>query len=417
MRGGLRSLILYVALGCLGVFFIPNLPPFDIDFEEKIVKAVPWTGAVAPNKRMEESLQTLSKRVKGAQFGEIKGPESFAVKDGYLYTGIQGGDIIRINLAKDPINGEWETVFFGTPCKGQYQELICGRPLGMTFHPKEKDLLVVADSNHGLYSINVVTKVKTTLVPFGLEVAPGKPNMLTNSVAVAKDGTIYYTISSTKFVLGDGVFEFISAGSGTLMRYNLVRNTSEVLVSNLAFANGLALSDKEDYILFSEVATEQVHKYYLAGSKVGTSEVLLQVPGAPDNIKSNGKGGFLVGVILAHKPEGPSPVQDFILPYPKMARFIVRILYYWQQLFAWADRNLWEFEWLQKAAYLIGNFEPGLPSEKYGMVLEINGESGKVIQSWHHTTGEYGLVCEAVKVGEWLYLGSPYNYEVSRIKY
>ena len=339
------------------------------------------------------------------------------MQDDFLYTGIQGGDIIRINLAKDPLNDAWETVWAGTPCKGQYEEHLCGRPLGMTFHPKTKNLLVVADSSKGLYTVDVKTKVQTMLVPFGLEIE-GKKNMLTNSVAVAKDGTMYYTISSTHFGLGDGLFEGLSAGSGLLLKYDPVKNASKVLVDKLNFANGIALSEKEDYLLFNEVGRHLVHKYHLTGPKKGQNEVLFRAPGNPDNIKPNGKGGFLVGVVVVQHGDKLNPFQDLVFPYPRIARFIVRTFYYWNQFFTWANRAVCECEWLQKAAYWAGNIEVGLPAvKKYGLVLELNGDTGEVIQSWHHTTGEYGFVCEAYKAGDWLYLGSPYNYGVKRIKY
>ena len=72
MRGGLRSLSLYLALGAVGVFFIPNLPPSELEFESRVIEPVPLTGGMAPNKRMEEPLQNLSSKVKGAQLGVMK---------------------------------------------------------------------------------------------------------------------------------------------------------------------------------------------------------------------------------------------------------------------------------------------------------------------------------------------------------
>lgn len=71
MRGGCKSLLLYLTIGTLGVFFIPNLPPYNVRFESTRVKEVPLVGAMAPNTNLEESLQHLSSKVEGAQFGEL----------------------------------------------------------------------------------------------------------------------------------------------------------------------------------------------------------------------------------------------------------------------------------------------------------------------------------------------------------
>ena len=338
--------------------------------------------------------------------------------EGYLYTGIEGGDIIRISMSEDLLTVEWDTFVRGTPCLGKYQEHICGRPLGMAINHQTKEL-VVADASYGLYSINLKTKAKTTLVPFGT-IVQGKPNLGFNSVAVAKDGSIYYTISSTNFALGEAMFEVLSAGSGRLMKYDPATNSSTVLVDGMNSVNGVALSEREDYLLFSLVGRGVIHKLYLTGAKEHTSEVLLHTPGSPDNIKPNGKGGFLVAIVMPHVGRGKKfdPLRDFLLPNPKAARFLVRILYYWLQVFEWLNKFVCECVWLQKAAFWTGNFEATAGfADKYGLVLEVDGETGQVVQSWHHTTGDYGIVSEALKIGDYLYLGSPYNFGVRRAKY
>ena len=59
----------------------------------------------------------------------FQGPESFAVQGDYLYTGVQGGDILRLNI-NDP-KKPWEFVTkIGELCQDTHHENICGRPLG-----------------------------------------------------------------------------------------------------------------------------------------------------------------------------------------------------------------------------------------------------------------------------------------------
>ena len=83
---------------------------------------------------------------------EFQGAEGFTFKDGFLYTGIQGGDIIRLNMkAKGaPLEGTWESIAkTGKSCSGVHDEVNCGKPLGMDFDPKT-GALIVCDAYHGL---------------------------------------------------------------------------------------------------------------------------------------------------------------------------------------------------------------------------------------------------------------------------
>ena len=60
------------------------------------------------------------------------------MRDGFLYSGVQGGDIVRIPLA-DVTSKPWQVVTkIGLPCDDLSQESTCGRPLGMEFDLKGK---------------------------------------------------------------------------------------------------------------------------------------------------------------------------------------------------------------------------------------------------------------------------------------
>ena len=173
----------------------------------------------------------------------LQGAESFAVKDDFLYSGVQGGDIMKldINQPKKP----WEFVAkIGHSCTEVHQEEKCGRVLGLAFD--KSGHLIVADAYFGLYKVNVETgkfwnfwqknsflKVcflgkSTALVPSTLEI-DGKKNLLTNSVAITQDGkTIYYTVASTNFVLHNGIYELITSPSGRVLKYDVYGNFSKV---------------------------------------------------------------------------------------------------------------------------------------------------------------------------------------------
>ena len=90
----------------------------------------------------------------------VQGAESFEYKDGYLYSGLQGGDIIRLDIMKDDSeslkDASWQKVGkIGKPCNSIIHEDDCGRPLGLAFD--NYGYLLVADAYYGLYSFDVHT--------------------------------------------------------------------------------------------------------------------------------------------------------------------------------------------------------------------------------------------------------------------
>lgn len=42
-----------------------------------------------------------------------------------------------------------------------------------------------------------------------------------------------------------------------------------------------------------------MYRYHLKGAKKGTKEMFIEgLPGVPDNVRSNGKGGFYVSLVM-----------------------------------------------------------------------------------------------------------------------
>ena len=59
-----------------------------------------------------------------------KGPEAFAFKDNYVYTGIVGGDIVRMDLGQ---RERWEHFFKLGKGEHEWQESTNGRVLGIRY--------------------------------------------------------------------------------------------------------------------------------------------------------------------------------------------------------------------------------------------------------------------------------------------
>lgn len=76
---------------------------------------------------------------------------------------------------------------------------------------------------------------------------------MTNSVVVADDGVIYFTDSSSKYTLANYMFDVLEGRpNGRLLRYNPADGTTKTLMKGLHCANGIALSEKQDFLVFSE---------------------------------------------------------------------------------------------------------------------------------------------------------------------
>ncbi|XAR69585.1 Strictosidine synthase [Bertholletia excelsa] len=214
------------------------------------------------------------------------------------YTGISDGRIIKW-VEKE---GRWIDFAVTTParkaCQGprdhEQNEHICGRPLGLRFHQKTGDLYI-SDAYMGLLVVGpgggLASKLATE--------AQGIPFGFLNGVDVDQgSGVVYFTDSSSRYKRRDYVSVIVSGDkTGRLMKYDPTTKEVTVLLDNLSLPNGVSLSDNGEFIIVAESTTCRILKFWLETSKVGTVEVFAdQLLGFPDNIKSNERGEFWVGI-------------------------------------------------------------------------------------------------------------------------
>lgn len=203
---------------------------------------------------------------------DYAGGESVAFdSSGRLYTGLSDGRIIRMDA-----NGENIEVFARAI-----------EPLGMDFASDGN--LIVADATQGLLSINPQGEM-TVLIPAGEDEA----FFYLNDLDVASDGKIYFSQASTEFRKMDFVYEIAEHGSyGSLHVYDPATGETENLIDDIVFANGVALSPEEDFVLVSENGSYRILRYWLTGSQAGETDVFIEnLPGFPDNITTNGDNIF-----------------------------------------------------------------------------------------------------------------------------
>ncbi|MCD9560899.1 hypothetical protein HAX54_019722 [Datura stramonium] len=81
-----------------------------------------------------------------------------------------------------------------------------------------------------------------------------------------------------------------------LMKYDKSTKEVTVLLSGLAFANGVALSKDRSFVLVAETSTCRIMRYWLKGPHAGKHDTFAELPGFPDNIRINSKGEFWVAL-------------------------------------------------------------------------------------------------------------------------
>ncbi|VFN01782.1 MAG: Strictosidine synthase [Candidatus Kentron sp. G] len=181
------------------------------------------TGVLAPNDDLKQA-EILAR-------GVIHGPEDVDVDGrGRIYGGTRDGKIVRI--AKD-----------GTP---EIFAKTGGRPLGLHFDGRGN--LIVCDAWKGLLSIDPRGNITTLSAE-----AEGVPFSLTNDLDIDARGIIYFTDASSKFHRPEYKLDLLEARpNGRFLSYNPDTKETKVLLRGLYFANGVALSQNEDFALVNE---------------------------------------------------------------------------------------------------------------------------------------------------------------------
>ena len=197
--------------------------------------------------------------------------------DGTVWTGTEDGAI----WALDPASGNTRRVADTG-----------GRPLGLELLAGGD--LLVCDAERGLLRVTPAGGAVEVLV----DRVDGAPMKFCNNAAVAADGTIWFSDSSLHFGVAQWKDDFVQdTRTGRLIRRD-PDGTVTVVLSGLAFANGVALAADDSYVCVAETRARAVVRLWLTGPRAGERDHLVaDLPGYPDNI-SRGSDG-LVWVTIA----------------------------------------------------------------------------------------------------------------------
>ncbi|KAK1303128.1 hypothetical protein QJS10_CPB11g02294 [Acorus calamus] len=243
---------------------------------------------------------------------EIYGPESidFDIDGRGPYTGLADGRIVRWmghGVGWETfalVSSNWSERLCAngvesTTTKQHQYERLCGRPLGLRFNRVTGDLYI-ADAYHGLMMVSRMGGIAT---PVSTHVE-GKPILFANDLDIHKNGSIFFTDTSMRYNRMNHFLILLEGeGTGRLLRYDPSTKTTHVVLRGLAFPNGVQISDDQKFLLFTETANYRQEKnqvvlmrYWLEGPKRGKVEVFADLPGFPDNVRSNGRGQFWVAI-------------------------------------------------------------------------------------------------------------------------
>jgi len=260
-----------------------------------------WTPPVAPTLTGQYEQNNRLAHTDRLSLGDGRSPEDVAIDSGgRIYGGFDDGRIIQLQP-----DGTQPHVFANTQ----------GRPLGLAFDPAGN--LIVADAIKGLLAIDKSGTIKV----LATEVDGAKFGCL-NDLDVAVDGTIYFTEASRKFPMSQFANDILEhQPNGRFLAYDPKTQKTRTIVDGIYFANGVAVSPDQSFVLVNETGLYRVLKIWLTGPKQGQRDVFIDnLPGFPDGISSNGKGKFWLALVTPR-----DAVFDKILPYPFARKIVYRL--------------------------------------------------------------------------------------------
>jgi sugar lactone lactonase YvrE len=280
--------------------------------------------------------------------------------DGRVLTGVEDGRLLAI----DPATGT-ETEIAATG----------GRPLGIEHHPDGG--YVVCDSTRGLLRVGSDGVVEVLAAGHD-----GRDFLFCNNAAVASDGTIWFTDSSTKFGFEHWRGDLIEhRPTGRLFRRD-PDGTLTVVLGDLAFANGVALAQDESFVVVAETAGYGLRRVWLTGERAGAVETFGAVlPGFPDNISTGEDGNVWVAIASPR-----DPALDWLLP---------------------------RAGWLRKAVWALP--QRLQPQAKNLVRVQAFAPDGRLVHDVAHQDDRFGKATGVRQVGDEVWLGSFEQTTIARL--
>ncbi|WP_205597745.1 SMP-30/gluconolactonase/LRE family protein [Paraferrimonas sp. SM1919] len=239
--------------------------------------------------------------------GSSTGPEDVVSDNlGRLYVSTHQGEILRTNA-----DGKFEPWVISL-----------GRPLGMAIY---KQHLYVADAYQGLVQVDLHSKLIRLLT----DQVNSRPINYANNLDISDEGIIYFSDASTKFgakqfggTYEASLLDLLEHGQhGRILQYDLNSGITSVLIAELNFANGVALSHDQSSLYIAETGGYQVYKYHLKGNNKGKLEPFISnLPGFPDNLTRGLDGRYWLGLASPR-----NELLDLLSQWPILRKMLQRL--------------------------------------------------------------------------------------------
>jgi hypothetical protein len=162
--------------------------------------------------------------------------------------------------------------------------------------------------------------------------------------------------------------------NGRLLALDPQTQKPRTLLRDIYFANGVAVSPDQSFVLVAETGKYRVRRVWLKGPKFGQDDIFIDnLPGFPDGISSNGRDRFWLALVT------PRQVlfDGTLLPHPFLRKVVARLP-----------------KFLQPAP------------KRYSFVLGLD-QSGRVIENLQNGAEDcYAEISNVVEHNNTLYFGS-----------
>lgn len=305
--------------------------------------------------------------------GEVEGPEDVILgRDDCLYCGTRKGEVLR----------------FSGPgfAKRELLARIGGRPLGLAFDRDDNLLTCVAGM--GLYAVTPsgeVRKLTDETNRSWRSVTDDSRLRLADDLDIAPDGKVYFSEATVRYEIHNWPVDGLEGrGNGRIICYDPANGSTRTLLRGLVFPNGVCLSHDADSLYFAETWACRVTRYWLRGPKAGQSELVLDLPGYPDNINRASDGTYWLALVGMR-----TPAFDLAMINPRFRHRLVK--------------RLPPDEWLY-------------PNINTGCILKFD-ETGRVLETlWDQGGANHPMISSVREHRGYLYIGGVSNNRIGRLK-
>ncbi|GAU50128.1 hypothetical protein TSUD_192490 [Trifolium subterraneum] len=217
------AIVLPVLIAAAVFYLLDSFEPVHLPVNE--INRTPLTAPLR-NDHMRLGSEEVAK-------GHVLGPEDlvYDAVNGVVYTSCEDGWIKRVTVNESVVENWVNTG---------------GRPLGLALDGNGN--LIIADADKGLLRVTREKEIEVLTTEID-----GLKFKITDGVDIAHDGTIYFTDASHKYSVKDSMLDIFEGNpNGRFLSYNPTTKKTTLLVSDLYFPNGVAVSPDQHFVVFCE---------------------------------------------------------------------------------------------------------------------------------------------------------------------